>query len=59
MGMIERLGKKLQIAVQPELVTIHTVEEAIKYRHIGGPTIQINSLDIEPAARTIEQFNLS
>ncbi len=46
------------ITIYSELITVHTTEEAQKYRHIGGPTIQINGEDIELEARGITQFGI-
>ncbi len=57
--MIEDTLVKLKVNADIEIVTVETSEEAIRYRHIGGPTIQVNGLDIEPNARTIEQFGIS
>ena len=57
--MIKKIVSRLKINTTPELLTVSTIKEAIKYRHIGGPTVQVNGLDIEPAARNIEQFALA
>jgi len=57
--MIRKVAAKMNVDVNPELIIVNTVEEAIKYRHVGGPTIQINGLDIEHEARTIEQFGMA
>jgi hypothetical protein len=57
--MIKIIAGKLNFDVNPELVIVKTVEEATKYRHIGGPTIQVNGLDIEADARHVEQFAMA
>jgi hypothetical protein len=57
--VIKKIVSRLKINTTPELLTVSTIEEAEKYRHIGGPTVQVNGIDIEPAARTIEQFALA
>jgi hypothetical protein len=57
--MIKTIAAKLNFDVEPEFVIVKTVEEASEYRHIGGPTIQINGLDIEPDARNLEQFGMA
>jgi len=57
--MIKIIAAKLNFDVKPELLIVKTVEEARKYRHIGGPTIQINGLGIEPEARNVNQFGLA
>lgn len=35
-GMIKTIATKLDFDVKPELVIVKTVEDARKYRHIGG-----------------------
>lgn len=57
--MINKITDKLNIDVKPELITVKNNEEAIKHRHIGGPTIHVNGLDIEPEAREIELFGMA
>lgn len=57
--MIKKITARLKIDDNPVLIIVKTIEEAIKYRHIGGPTIQINGLDIESEARDVEQFGLA
>ncbi len=57
--MIKKIVSRLKINTTPELLTVSTIEEAKKYRHIGGPTVQVNAIDIEPAVRNIEQFALA
>lgn len=57
--MIKSIAEKMGIDVNPELITVMTMDEAITYRHIGGPTIQINGTDIEPEARDIYQYGLA
>jgi len=38
---------------------VKTLEDAIKHRHIGSPTVQVNGLDIDPGAREINQFGIT
>lgn len=57
--MIKKITDRLKIDSNLELIIVKSIEEAAKYRHIGGPTIQINGLDIEPEARDVEQFGLA
>ena len=57
--MIEKIVSKRNINVSPELITVRTIEDARKYRHIGGPTVQVNGIDIEPGARKIKEFALA
>lgn len=57
--LVKMTAKKLGLNIEPESIVVNTTKEAIEHRHIGGPTVQINGLDIEPAARLIEQFGIS
>lgn len=57
--MIQKIAARLNLDVNPELIIVKTAEEATRYRHIGGPTIHINGLDIEPDARTVKQFGIT
>jgi hypothetical protein len=57
--MIKKIATRLKIDIKPELVIVKTTEDAARYRHIGGPTVHVNGIDIEPEARDIEQFSLA
>lgn len=59
LALVKITAKKLGLNLEPENIVVDTAREAIKYRHIGGPTVQVNGLDIEPEARAIEQFGIS
>lgn len=56
--LVNDILEEMSLKVTPKLISIKTLDEAISYRHIGGPTVQINGLDIEPEARKIEQYGL-
>lgn len=49
--LIEKVVSELGITVAMERVEISSLEQAVKLRCLGSPTIQINGLDIEPMAR--------
>lgn len=57
--MIQDIVSEQNVIADIELITVRTREDAIKYRHIGGPTIQVNGLDIKPEARAITQFGIT
>jgi len=59
LALVKKTAKKIGIHIDPENIVVNTIEEAVEYRHIGGPTVQVNGLDIEPDARGIEQFGIS
>jgi len=59
---VERIRKMLQQEGLPEarIVEIEVPDEeaARKLQFLGSPSIRVNGLDIEPAARTMRQFGL-
>jgi hypothetical protein len=57
--VIKDVASRLNLPIEPQLITITTLEDALSHRHIGGPTVQINGLDIEPEARTSTRFGLA
>lgn len=57
--LIRKKAAELGLDIDPKLVVVKTTEEAIEHRHIGGPTVQINGLDIEKDVRELEQFAIS
>lgn len=59
LALVKKTAKKIGIRIDPENIVVTTIEEAVEYRHIGGPTVQVNGLDIERDARGIEQFGIS
>lgn len=56
--MIQDIVSEQNVVADIEVITVRTLEDAIKYRHIVGPTIQVDGLDIEPEARAIIQFGI-
>ncbi len=58
MEMVEEKATQLKLNIKAEIITVTTAEKAIQYRHIGGPTIHINGLDIEKEARISTYFGL-
>jgi hypothetical protein len=57
-NLIERIGSELGIAVTVNRVLISSVDQAMELRCLGSPTVQINGIDIEPAARGSMNFGL-
>jgi hypothetical protein len=57
-SLIEKVGRELGIAVAMERVEVSSQEQAVELRCLGSPTIQINGIDIEPAARGSLKFGL-
>lgn len=57
--LVKNTAEELGLAIDFEYVAISTQEQAKAHRHLGSPTIQINGLDIEPAARNADQFGIA
>lgn len=57
--LIRETAKELNLQIKLEHVIVRTPGEAVKHRHIGSPTVQINGLDIAPEAREISQFGIT
>jgi hypothetical protein len=57
--LINKIAESQKINIKLEEIIVSSQEEAVKYRHIGSPTVQINELDIDPIARGVELFGLT
>ena len=57
-NLIEKVGRELGIAVTTNRVLISSPDQAAELRCLGSPTVQINGIDIEPAARGSINFGL-
>jgi hypothetical protein len=58
-ALVEEVAREMGLTITLEHRVIKTREEALAYRHIGSPTIQINGNDIDPGARQIKQFGVT
>jgi hypothetical protein len=56
--LIRRVANDIGAVVTVEPVLVASPEDAVKLRCLGSPTVQINGLDIEPAARDSVSFGL-
>ena len=57
--LVKKTAKELGLTIDFEYVGITSQEQAKVHRHLGSPTIQINGLDIEPAARNADKFGIA
>ena len=57
--LVKNTAKELGLDIDFQYVAIATPEQAKEHKHLGSPTIQINGLDIEPAARDADQFGIA
>jgi hypothetical protein len=56
--IIEKVGKELDVNVDIQSFLVSSQEQAVEHRCLGSPTIQLNGIDIEPAARGSMNFGL-
>ena len=57
--LIRRTADDLGVDADIELVYIDSVESALAHRFLGSPTIRVDGIDIDPAARGKKDFGLS
>lgn len=57
--LVRETAAELGISIRLVHIIVKTREDAASYRHIGSPTVQINGLDIEPAARASDSFGIT
>ena len=48
-----------RVGTAVETVEVRTAEEAIRLRFLGSPTVQIDGIDVDPAARARTDFSLA
>ena len=57
--LIRRTADEIGVDADIELVSIDSTESADANRFLGSPTIQVEGIDIDPAARDRQDFGLS
>ena len=57
--LVEHTADEIGVKADIELVCIDSTETANAKRFLGSPTIQVEGVDIDPAARDREDFGLS
>lgn len=57
--LVKETASDMGIVIEFDYIIIRTQDDARTHRHIGSPTVQINGLDIEPEARTVQRFGLT
>ena len=57
--LVESVAKEMNINIKLTETVVKTPEQAKKDRFLGSPTVRINGVDIEPAARKIELFGVT
>ena len=59
LDLVTNVAQDLNIPVNIEMVTVGTQEQARELRFLGSPTVQIEGLDIDPAALGSAGFGLA
>lgn len=50
-GLVASVARELDIQVRLQQVLVASPEQAAELRFLGSPTVQVNGLDVDPAAR--------
>jgi len=56
---VQQVAGDLGIDIQIHKVLVTSQEQANELRFLGSPTVQINGLDIDPAARSANAFGFT
>ncbi len=52
--LVERTVSEMHLQAEIEATTVQSLDEAVRYRFLGSPTIQVDGQDIEPGRRADE-----
>jgi hypothetical protein len=55
---VNELLKELRLPAELIEVPVTDFASALAHRFLGSPTVKINGIDVEPSARTLNQFGL-
>lgn len=55
-ALVEALARRLGVDVDVQLVEITSASDAMRFRFLGSPTVQIDGQDIEPLRRSDPTF---
>lgn len=56
--VIDQLVNRLSITANIRVITVDTIENAIKLRFLGSPSVLVNGEDIEPGSAERKDFGL-
>lgn len=57
--LIQEYGSKKDLVLSFKYLVVNSEEEARKLKFPGSPTFRIKELDIDPQARTLDQYGFS
>ena len=49
--LVEEVAGSVRIPIHMEKILVESPEQALALKFLGSPTVQVNGLDIDPAAR--------
>ena len=55
---IRAVASRLGVEIELRLILVASVEDALRHRFLGSPTVRVNSVDIDPAASGQNDFAL-
>jgi len=58
-AFVKEFAKSHQVDVSIERVSIETEDDAQTHRFLGSPTLRINGLDVDPAARPLTDYGFT
>ncbi len=58
-SLVERIAAELGVEPDIELVRVADADEARRLRFLGSPTVRVDGVDVEPAARKRGDFAFS
>ena len=56
---VREVVRELGLDAEIREVEVSTDEQAARLRFLGSPTVQVDGVDIEPAARALTEFSFS
>ena len=57
--LVQRFARSPRCGILIEKIEVTSGEEAVRLRFLGSPTVQINGVDIDPAARGRTDYALT
>ena len=57
--LIESVVDELGVSADVDLIRVETHKSAAEKRFLGSPTVQVNGLDVDPAARERTDYGLA
>ena len=57
--LVEEIASSTGTRIQLEVIPVESPEQALELRFLGSPTVQVNGLDVDPAARQNTAFGFA